>query len=31
MATGYSCRSQAKEIDSVRLPHPLEVIETLVS
>lgn len=31
MATGYSCRSQAKEIDGVRLPHPFEVIHTLVS
>lgn len=29
MATGYSCRSQAKMIDKVRPPHPLEVIEKL--
>ncbi|MFK0207005.1 FAD-binding and (Fe-S)-binding domain-containing protein [Agrobacterium sp. NPDC090283] len=26
MATGYSCRSQAKEIDQKRLPHPLETL-----
>jgi len=25
-ATGYSCRSQIKRIDKVRLPHPLQVI-----
>ncbi len=31
MATGYSCRSQAKEIDAVRIPHPFEVIDTLIS
>jgi len=29
MATGYSCRSQAKMIDAVRPPHPLEIIEGL--
>ncbi|MBG0510817.1 FAD-binding oxidoreductase [Agrobacterium sp. MOPV5] len=26
MATGYSCRSQVKEIDRRRLPHPLETL-----
>ncbi|NEK18102.1 FAD-binding and (Fe-S)-binding domain-containing protein [Rhizobium leguminosarum] len=31
MATGYSCRSQAKGIDAVRAPHPLEVLERLVA
>ena len=25
-ATGYSCRSQAKRIDDVKLPHPLQVL-----
>ncbi|EPR23204.1 hypothetical protein L905_08655 [Agrobacterium sp. TS43] len=29
MATGYSCRSQAKAIDGKFLPHPLEVIDRL--
>ncbi|ANL31563.1 FAD/FMN-containing dehydrogenase protein (plasmid) [Rhizobium phaseoli] len=31
MATGYSCRSQVKEIDGRRLPHPLQVIAGIVS
>ncbi|MBY3258812.1 FAD-binding oxidoreductase [Rhizobium laguerreae] len=31
MATGYSCRSQAKAIDDVRAPHPFEVLERLVA
>ncbi|OWO89470.1 hypothetical protein B5E41_30555 [Rhizobium esperanzae] len=31
MATGYSCRSQAKEIDAVRLQHPFEVINELLT
>lgn len=26
MATGYSCRSQAKRLDDVKLPHPLQVL-----
>ena len=26
LATGYSCRSQAKLLDGVRLPHPAEVL-----
>lgn len=25
-ATGYSCRSQAKRIDNVKLPHPVQVL-----
>lgn len=25
-ATGYSCRSQTKRMDNVRLPHPLQVL-----
>ncbi|MDE8758251.1 MULTISPECIES: D-2-hydroxyglutarate dehydrogenase YdiJ [Rhizobium] len=31
MATGYSCRSQVKEIDGRRLPHPLQVIAGIMS
>jgi Fe-S oxidoreductase len=31
MATGYSCRSQVKEIDDRRIPHPLQVIARIVS
>ncbi|UWU19586.1 FAD-binding oxidoreductase (plasmid) [Rhizobium sullae] len=31
MATGYSCRSQAKIIDGLSLPHPLQVIERLIT
>ncbi|MBX4970494.1 D-2-hydroxyglutarate dehydrogenase YdiJ [Rhizobium binae] len=31
MATGYSCRSQVKEIDGRRMPHPLQVIAGIVS
>ncbi|ULJ75589.1 FAD-binding and (Fe-S)-binding domain-containing protein [Rhizobium gallicum] len=30
MATGYSCRCQAKMIDGRSLPHPLEVICTML-
>lgn len=30
MATGYSCRAQAKAIDDLRLPHPLEVLDRIV-
>lgn len=30
MATGYSCRSQVKEIDQKRLPHPLETLSVLL-
>ncbi|NHN37738.1 FAD-binding oxidoreductase [Pseudomaricurvus alcaniphilus] len=26
MATGYSCRSQAKRFDAAQLPHPLQVL-----
>jgi Fe-S oxidoreductase len=26
MATGYSCRSQVKLMDGMRLPHPLQAI-----
>ncbi len=26
MATGYSCRSQAKRIDALKLPHPFQVL-----
>jgi Fe-S oxidoreductase len=29
MATGYSCRSQIKEIDRRSVPHPLQVIDGL--
>ncbi|KPF43496.1 FAD-binding and (Fe-S)-binding domain-containing protein [Rhizobium sp. AAP43] len=31
MATGYSCRSQVKTIDRLAVPHPLQILETLVS
>ncbi|XEN34825.1 Fe-S oxidoreductase (plasmid) [Ensifer sp. WSM1721] len=31
MATGYSCRSQAKTIDGRILPHPILVIEQLIA
>lgn len=27
MATGYSCRSQAKQIDQTALPHPISVLD----
>jgi FAD/FMN-containing dehydrogenase/Fe-S oxidoreductase len=27
MATGYSCRSQVKNIDGLSIPHPLQVLE----
>lgn len=30
MATGYSCRSQIKQIDARAVPHPIEVINQLV-
>ncbi len=30
MATGYSCRSQAKLMDGRRLPHPLQVIRAVL-
>lgn len=30
MATGYSCRAQAKVMDERRLPHPLEVLDRLL-
>ncbi|MBY3348404.1 D-2-hydroxyglutarate dehydrogenase YdiJ [Rhizobium laguerreae] len=30
MATGYSCRSQIKAIDHKAIPHPLEVIDSLI-
>lgn len=30
MATGYSCRSQVKEIDHRRIPHPLEILSELL-
>jgi len=29
MATGYSCRSQVKEIDRRKIPHPVEVLNEL--
>ena len=25
-ATGYSCRSQTKRIDNVKLPHPVQIL-----
>lgn len=31
MATGYSCRSQVKEIDGKRIPHPFQVINRIIS
>lgn len=30
MATGYSCRSQVKEIDGKRIPHPFQVIGRMI-
>ncbi|OAP36636.1 hypothetical protein AU381_19300 [Sinorhizobium glycinis] len=30
MATGYSCRSQAKEIDGKALVHPISVLESIL-
>ncbi|AHG49518.1 FAD-linked oxidase (plasmid) [Rhizobium leguminosarum bv. trifolii CB782] len=30
MATGYSCRSQVKEIDGKRIPHPFQVIDRII-
>ncbi|MBB3612485.1 FAD-binding and (Fe-S)-binding domain-containing protein [Rhizobium sp. BK602] len=31
MATGYSCRSQVKEIDRRTIPHPIQIINELSS
>jgi Fe-S oxidoreductase len=31
LADGYSCRSQAKIIDGVRLPHPIEILRDHLS
>ncbi|WP_064709659.1 D-2-hydroxyglutarate dehydrogenase YdiJ [Rhizobium bangladeshense] len=31
MATGYSCRSQVKEIDGKRIPHPLQIVAGIVA
>lgn len=31
MATGYSCRSQIKEIDGRKVPHPLEIIGEIMT
>ncbi|GJD52765.1 hypothetical protein OPKNFCMD_5532 [Methylobacterium crusticola] len=31
LADGYSCRSQARLIDGVRLPHPVEILRDLVA
>lgn len=31
MVTGYSCRSQVKAIDDRRLPHPLQVLDQLLT
>jgi (R)-2-hydroxyglutarate dehydrogenase len=30
LATGYSCRSQAKIIDGIALRHPVEVLRTAI-
>lgn len=30
MATGYSCRAQAKAIDGLHLPHPLEMLDRII-
>ena len=30
MATGYSCRSQAKLMDDRRLPHPIQIIRAIL-
>ena len=30
LATGYSCRSQVKRIDDVRIAHPIEALNTLL-
>ncbi len=30
MATGYSCRAQAKAIDGMHLPHPLEMLDRII-
>lgn len=31
MATGYSCRAQAKLIDGRHLPHPLELLDRMIT
>jgi FAD/FMN-containing dehydrogenase/Fe-S oxidoreductase len=31
LADGYSCRSQAKIVDGVRLPHPIEILRDQLS
>jgi Fe-S oxidoreductase len=31
MATGYSCRSQVKEIDDKRISHPFQVIDRIIA
>ncbi|MDF0662354.1 FAD-binding and (Fe-S)-binding domain-containing protein [Rhizobium sp. BC49] len=31
MATGYSCRAQVKEIDGKRIPHPLQIIDRMIT
>lgn len=31
MATGYSCRSQAKQVGQTALPHPISVLDALFS
>jgi Fe-S oxidoreductase len=30
MATGYSCRSQVKEIDNKLISHPFQVIDRII-
>lgn len=30
MATGYSCRSQVKEMAGRRIPHPVEILAALL-
>jgi Fe-S oxidoreductase len=31
LATGYSCRSQAKLIDGIALRHPVEALRTVIA
>ena len=31
LADGYSCRSQAKLVDGVRLPHPVEALRARIA
>jgi len=31
MATGFSCRSQVAKIDHQAIPHPVEILERLIS